>query len=195
VIELLNAGHVLDGFDSGEQEINDFLIRSARAHAEAGYSQTWVTVGPDSRQVQGFVSMAASSQPVRWASGGAAKVRLGERFAAAPFNRVPVLLIAYWGVRKEVQRRGVGNTLLNFAFTQAASMAKTIGITGIILEALNDALVPRYEKMGFVLLPYPEREKRRMFMDMPTAVAAVDAMRQAAGAASTLANPGSSSPV
>jgi GNAT superfamily N-acetyltransferase len=177
VIELLNAGHVPNGFDSGEPEINDFLIRLARVHTEAGYSRTWVTADPATQQVQGFVSMAASSQPVRLASAGDTKALLGERLSSSPFNRVPVLLIAYWGVQKDLQGRGIGNELLNFAFKQVVSLAGIIGITGIVLEALTEALVPRYQKLGFVLLPYPDREKRRMFMDMPYVVAAVEATK------------------
>ena len=170
MIELLNAGHVPNGFDSGEPEINDFLIRLARVHTEAGYS-------PATQQVQGFVSMAASSQPVRLASAGDTKALLGERLSSSPFNRVPVLLIAYWGVQKDLQGRGIGNELLNFAFKQVVSLAGVIGITGIVIEALTEALVPRYQKLGFVLLPHPDREKRRMFMDMPYVVAAVEATK------------------
>jgi hypothetical protein len=193
VIELLNAGHVLDGLDSGEPEINDFLHNDALAHGKVGYSKTWVIPNPADQQIQGFVTLAASTQPLSVVKLGEADSKvLGGVLATAPFNRVPVVLIAYWGVQKKFQGHRVGNELLKFAFEEAMRVSGRIGFTGIVLEALNDKLVSSYERKGFVLLPYPDPRKRRMMMSMDTARTSLEAWHQA-GIAGT-ATPGTTSP-
>jgi len=172
--ELLTAEHVLDGFDCGEPEINHFLLKDARLHSEAGFSQTWVIARPEDRIVQGFVSLSAASQPVKVkVQGNKFKPLLGGILATCPYPAAPVLLLGQLGRRKELIKGGLGSRLLIFAIFQTVEIAKQVGVSGLVLDALTDDLLAYYRRAKFERLPYPDKRVRRMLLTMADAKATI----------------------
>jgi hypothetical protein len=61
----LTADHEIDGFRSGQEILDRYLVEDALAHGKAGFTQTWVIPDPHDRSVWGYVSLSAASQPVK----------------------------------------------------------------------------------------------------------------------------------
>lgn len=171
--ELLRADHVLEGFDCGEPDINRFLLEDARIHADAGFSQTWVIARPDDQVVLGFVALSAASQPVKVKIQGKTKPLLSGILATCPFPAAPVLLLGQLGRRKELTKGGIGSRLLIFAIVKTVELAKQVGVTGLVLDALTDELLGYYRKVKFERLPYPDKRVRRMLLTMADAKATI----------------------
>jgi hypothetical protein len=169
--ELLGAEHVVDGFDCGEPDINRFLRDDARAHAEAGFSQTWVIARPEDKLVLGFVALSAASQPVKVKIQGKTKPLLSGMLATCPYPAAPVLLLGQLGRRKELAKSGIGARLLIFAIFKTVELAKQVGVSGLVLDALTDDLLGYYRKAKFERLPYPDKRVRRMLLTMADAKA------------------------
>jgi hypothetical protein len=176
VPELLNDQHVLDGFDCGEPEINEFLLRHALLHAVAGYSRTWVIADPTDHIVQGFKSVAASSQAVKVKVKGVSKKLVPGIMATCPYPSVPVVIIGHLARRKELEKAHLGERLLVFAIVKALETSNNIGVAGIVLDALTERLLSYYRKKKFERLPYPETDKRRMLLTMADARATIESL-------------------
>lgn len=172
--ELLGAEHVLDGFDCDEPDINRFLHDDARVHAEAGFSQTWVIARPDDKVVLGFVALSAASQPVRVKIQGKTKPLLSGILATCPYPAAPVVLLGQLGRRKELAKSGIGTRLLIFTIVKTVELAKQVGVSGLVLDALTDDLLGYYKKKArFERLPYPDKRVRRMVLTMADAKATI----------------------
>lgn len=171
--ELLGEHHVVDGFDCGEPDINGFLLNDARAHAAAGFSQTWVIAQPDDHNVLGFVTLSASSQSVKVKIGGKSKPLLSGILASCPYPAAPVLLLGQLGRKKEMAKSGIGARLLTFAIIKTVEVAKQVGVSGLVLDALTDDLLGYYRKAKFERLPHPDKRMRRMLLTMADAKATI----------------------
>lgn len=160
--------HRVDDFDSGELEIDRYLIVHARPHAKAGFSTTWVIPDPVDHSVWGFISLSATSQPVL-VEGRDSKKRVLANVAVldtCPYPEVPALEIGFLGTRRDKQGQGIAKCLLKFALLRALKVSREVGIAAIVLDALTDPLLRFYSKFHFERLPYPASERRRMLLTM-----------------------------
>lgn len=173
----LAAHHRRDGFDCGEPEINDFLIRHAGPDTELGLSRTWVVARPGDQAVLGFVSLSAASQAVRVKIQGKQKKLLSGPLASCPYPDAPMVLLGRLGRSTEMARSGLGTRLLSFAIVQTLKASEHIGIAGIILDAMTDDLLSYYRKMKFERLPYPDPRKKRMLLTIADAKATMASMK------------------
>lgn len=169
--ELLGTQHVMEGFDCGEPDIDRFLLHDARTHADAGFSQTWVIARPDDHVVLGFVTLSAASQPVKVKIQGKTKPLLSGILASCPYPTAPVLLLGQLGRRKESAKSGIGARLLIFAIIKTVEVARQVGVSGLILDALTEDLLGYYRKKKFERLPHPDKKVRRMLLTMADAKA------------------------
>jgi GNAT superfamily N-acetyltransferase len=164
--------HRVSGFDSGEPEVNDYLVKHALTHAEAGFSTTWVIPDPHDRSIWGFVSLGTASQVVQ-VEGRRGKKRLFLRVPVldtCPYPEIPVIEIIFLGTRQDKQGKGIAKRLLGFSILKAIKVSRDVGVAGIILDALTDPLLQFYSKLKFDRLPYPpESGRRRMLLTMADA--------------------------
>jgi ribosomal protein S18 acetylase RimI-like enzyme len=67
--------------------------------------------------------------------------------------QVPMHLLGKLAVHKDYQRRGLGETLVSHALQSAKSQIGISASMGVVVDALNPALVPWYKALGFVAFP------------------------------------------
>ena len=138
-IEKLRREHVLESFDCGKEELNDFIKRRAWNNQQANSAQTYVQARD--LVVSGYYSLAAGA-----VTHEAATERVKKGLARHP---IPVILLARLGVDRSLQGRGVGPALLKDALLRAAGAADTIGARAVLVHAKDNAAKGFYEHFDF----------------------------------------------
>jgi GNAT superfamily N-acetyltransferase len=138
-IEKLRREHVLESFDCGKEELNDFIKRRAWNNQQANSAQTYVLARD--LVVSGYYSLAAGA-----VTHEAATERVKKGLARHP---TPVILLARLAVDRSLQGRGVGPALLKDALLRAAGAADTIGARAVLVHAKDNAAKGFYEHFDF----------------------------------------------
>jgi GNAT superfamily N-acetyltransferase len=133
-----------EGFDCGEAELNDWLVKRAWANEQGDASRTFVTSPSAGGGVAGYYALAAGSVDPAEVPG---RVR---RNMPAP---IPVVILARLAVDKRYQGQGVGSSLLRDAIVRAVAASGQIGIKAMIIHALNDKALAFYTGLGFTESP------------------------------------------
>ena len=142
-IEPLAKKHDRRAFSCGVGELDEYLRRFARQHADANVSRTYVAV--DDMAIRGFYSLAMSgirkeNLPVKHAS----------RFPNFP---LPVARLARLAVDLRHQRQGLGELLLADALQRCLRLSAEIGMIGVIVDAKDERARGWYERYEFERLP------------------------------------------
>ena len=138
-IEKLRREHVLESFDCGKEELNDFIKRRAWNNQQANSAQTYVLARD--LVVSGYYSLAAGA-----VTHEAATERVKKGLARHP---IPVILLARLAVDRSLQGRGVGPALLKDALLRAAGAADTIEARAVLVHAKDNAAKGFYEHFEF----------------------------------------------
>ena len=138
-IEKLRREHVLESFDCGKEELNDFIKRRAWNNQQANSAQTYVLARD--LVVSGYYSLAAGA-----VTHEAATERVKKGLARHP---TPLILLARLAVDRSLQGRGVGPALLKDALLRAAGAADTIGARAVLVHAKDNAAKGFYEHFDF----------------------------------------------
>ena len=138
-IEKLRREHILEGFDCGKEELNDFIKRRAWNNQQANSAQTYVLA--QDLVVSGYYSLAAGA-----VTHEAATERVKKGLARHPIS---VILLARLAVDRSLQGRGVGPALLKDALLRAAGAADTIGARAVLVHAKDNAAKGFYEHFDF----------------------------------------------
>jgi GNAT superfamily N-acetyltransferase len=142
-IEKLTREHVLDGFDCGQPDLNNWLLKHALQNQGANAAQTYV--GLADGVVIGYYSLVVGQ--VEFAD---APERLQKGLARHP---VPIMLLARLAVHEEWQRKGVGRGLLRDAIFRTLQAADIAGIRALAVHAKDDQARGYYEQFDFVSSP------------------------------------------
>jgi GNAT superfamily N-acetyltransferase len=156
--EPLGAGHEYEGFTSGDQELDTWLVRYAR-HAEgAGSARTFVT-SEDGSRVIGYYALTVGEVG---AADGTERLLKGQ-----PGGRsVPVVILARMAVDREQQGRGVGSSLLQDALLRTAAVAREVGVRALVVHAATEAAGGFYERFGFEPSPTDQRHLVLLIKDL-----------------------------
>ncbi len=154
VIEPLDPKvHDRSGFDCGEPEMNEYLQKTAKQHAERDVGVTHVAVEEvGSPAILGYVTLALKT--------------VGRELLTIknlPRGEFAVALIAQLAVAREWQSKGIGKRLLYFSLYKAREMSETIGLIGVALDLLNEDKRKYYEARGFKPLV---DDRNRLFISM-----------------------------
>lgn len=136
--EPLQAQHLLEGFDSGEPSLNDWLKRRARANQASGASRTFVVSEGD--RVVGYYALASGAITLESATG---------RFRRNMPNSIPVAVLARLAVDRVWQGKGLGQALFRDAAARVVHASDVIGIRGIIVHAISHEAKNFYLAIGF----------------------------------------------
>lgn len=129
-------------FHSGNPDLDRFFQRFAAQNQFKHYvGTTYVAI--ETNTILGFVTLAASSIEVNELS-----ATLRRRLPRYP---LPVLRIARLAVAATARGRGVGRTLLRFAFGLARSLRDDVGCVGVVVDAKEESRT-FYERLGFEAL-------------------------------------------
>ena len=140
--EPLSAGHLLDGFESGERSLDEWLKRRALKNQTSGASRCFVLC--DSNAVIGFYSLSA---------GG-----IHHEAAPKPMRRnmpdpLPILLLGRLAIDRRYHNQGLGRALLRDAMLRAVHVAQDAGVFAIMVHALSEQAKRFYLSRGFVESP------------------------------------------
>lgn len=160
-IELLNARYNLSSFDSGDEELNDFLRNDAQKEQQLLLSKTHLCFHKD--RIAGFITLAADSIRI-----DRDKLDQSQIINECDYPAYPCILIARLAVDHRLQGRGVGSYLLSLAIGFA--LDGPLGCRYLAVDPKEDALM-FYEKVGF---RYWTKSKRRMFLNMRNVVRQIE---------------------
>jgi GNAT superfamily N-acetyltransferase len=143
--EKLNLSHHINGFDSGNSQLDDWLKNRAIKNAMEGASRTYVLCTED--VVIGFYCLANGSVVQSVATG---KVR---RNMPDP---IPVMVIGRLAIDRSWQGKGLGRALLRDAILRTLQASEIAGIRAILVHAISEKAKVFYEKCGFMASPIDE---------------------------------------
>jgi GNAT superfamily N-acetyltransferase len=136
--ELLDEQHEVCDFSSGEESLDDWLRRRARANQVSGAFRTYVVC--ERTRVIGYYALASGAIMVESAPG---------RFRRNMPNPIPVAVLARLAIDRNWQGRGIGRALFRDAVLRVDQAANVIGIRGIVVHAISDDARKFYLALGF----------------------------------------------
>lgn len=145
---MLSAPSALDGlhdlgpFSSGNDALDDWLRRRARANQISGASRTYVVA--DDRRVVAYYCLSSGALDLAEAPGAV------RRNMPDP---IPMAILGRLAVDRQWQGKGLGVALLQDAVLRTAQAASIMGIRGLLVHAISDAAKAFYEHHGFTASP------------------------------------------
>jgi len=130
--------HDVSAFDCGDVGLNHWLVHRALAHQASGAARTFVVCAGS--RVVGYYAIAAGSVSRETAVGAV------RRNMPDP---VPMALLGRLAVDVTAQGKGLGAGMLKDAVMRVHQAAATLGIRGILVDALNEDAAAFYGRFGF----------------------------------------------
>jgi hypothetical protein len=156
-IEPLSDAHDYAEFDCGKDKLSSWLKASAKQFRAKDLAQTYVLVRSGQTIVHGYYSLTVSSVNFAEMPGSNPWKKLPERMPN------PVALIGKLAVDQKAQGMRLGELLLVDAIMRIASMADTIGIQSIVVDAIDEEAKRFYLKYGCVAA---QDQSLRLFYSM-----------------------------
>jgi predicted N-acetyltransferase YhbS len=139
---LLTDRHDIAAFTSGQESLDTWLKRRALKNQATGASRTFVAC--EDRRVVAYYALASSAVTVVSAPG---------RFRRNMPDPIPVVLLGRLAVDRAFQGKGMGRALVRDAGYRVVQAADTIGIRGLIAQAVSIQAKAFYEHVGFEASP------------------------------------------
>lgn len=140
--EAVNDKHILQGFQSGESTLDQWLCERALKNEKNGASRTYVVCVDD--KVIGYYCLAAGAL--------AKEDAVGSIRRNMP-NPIPVMVIGRLAVDYAWHGKGIGKGLLRDAILRTLQVAEVAGIRAILVHAISDNARDFYLKQGFHASP------------------------------------------
>jgi GNAT superfamily N-acetyltransferase len=140
------ASHDRKAFSCGEPDMDRWFHELAGQQNERGLAVVQVMVEDATGFVVGFYSLSNYSVL------GSDLPKIGGKKLPQRMQ-IPMHLLGRLGVHQDYQRRGIGQTLVSHALQSAKSQTDVSASMGAVADALNPALVPWYQSLGFVVFP------------------------------------------
>lgn len=151
--------HDLGGFRSGNDELDDWLVQSARAAVGQG-TRTWVVVDDDGT-VAGYFAVAphllGREEVPRSIGRGAPRV-------------IPAVLLAKLALAEHLHGQGLGTELLRVALEKILEAAKRVGGRLVVVDAIDTDAHRFYVHHDFRPLP---NDDRRLVIKLSTVATAL----------------------
>lgn len=140
--DLLMDYHEIEAFASGVESLDKWLKHRAMKNQKTGASRTFVAC--DGMRVVAYYALASSAVAVIEASG---------RFRRNMPDPVPVVVLGRLAVDRTFQGKGIGRALVRDAGYRVIQAADTIGIRGLIAQAVSAQAKKFYQHIGFEASP------------------------------------------
>ena len=138
-IELLDGRHRREGFDCGNDALNDFLHRQAGQQQRRGFGKTYVALAANGTDVIGFVTVSV----------GQVAAQALPNQVKLPRYPVPMLRVGRLAVDRREQGRGIGQDLLAFALHLALEFAERVGLYAVVVDAKDARAAAYYLRLDF----------------------------------------------
>lgn len=136
---LLTPEHDSSGFRSGNNTLDDWLIKRAWKNQENGASRTFV-VCENQAEVIGYYALATGSVERTIATGN---------FARGMPEPIPVIVLGRLAVDQKYHGQQLGAALLKDAILRTLSIADNVGIRGLLVHAISEKAKRFYQNYGF----------------------------------------------
>jgi GNAT superfamily N-acetyltransferase len=143
-LEQLRQEHRRKQFRCGEEPVDDWLASKALHNQEKHLSVTRVLLD-ETGTIAGYYTLATGQVDF-----GDLPAEVAKRL---PRRLLPVVVLAWLGVRTEHQGRGLGRFLLAQALRDCYEAGQTFAFIAVILDCLNDAAKAFYQHWDFEELP------------------------------------------
>lgn len=164
-VEVLSKSHSRSAFDCGDNELNHFLQRVARQHITKGVSKTFVLIDTGNpTKIIAYMTLIvceifANDIPHSWV----------KKYP----NKIPAAKLARLAVSTSYQRKGYGELLLIDAMRKTLTVADSIGIAGLFVDAKHEKAKQYYNQFGFISLP---EQLDNLFLPLSTLAKNLDSM-------------------
>lgn len=159
-VELLTDDHVIEGFSSGNDELDAWLTHAALTAQRAGTSRVHVWVEGES--VIGYFAFLPHS--VR-------RLEMPQSVGRGSPDVVPGFLLGRLALASRHHDSGRGGELLALALERVLAAIRSGGGRVIVVDAIDDNAVSFYQHFGFKALPdYPNR----LFLKASSAAASLE---------------------
>lgn len=163
--EPIGRKHAREGFDCGDEALNEFLRRYARKSHQAGGSKTFVAVDDaDGKTILGFYTLSPVSVEYARAP-DVVKRGLGR-------HDVPGFRLARLAVDRSVQGKGLGGQLLLAAGRRSLRVASEVGGVMLVIDTKNEDVAAWYARYGAIAL---EASPLILVLPLATIAAALNA--------------------
>jgi GNAT superfamily N-acetyltransferase len=152
-LERLSRDHDVSGFESGSEELDDWLHQHALAAQEMDTARTFLLLR--GRRVVGYFSLTMGSvlreeAPARLVRG-------------MPGYPVGMVLLARLAVDRRHQGQGLGALLLTEALRKALTAGESAAARLVVVDAIDEPAAAFYQHHGFITAPeHPLRLYRRI---------------------------------
>jgi len=136
--EKLNSLHQIDSFDSGNNQLDEWLKLRALKNELEGASRTYVICSDE--LVIGYYCLA---------NGAVAQTSATGRVKRNMPDPIPVMVIGRLAVDRRWQGKGIGRALLRDAILRTLQASEIAGIRAILVHAISEDAKQFYEKCGF----------------------------------------------
>lgn len=134
--------HLIEDFDSGNQELDDCLKKRALKNESRGASRTYIVTVE--QRVIAYYCLATGSVINSEAPG---------RIRRNMPDSIPVIVIGRLAVDRNWQSRGIGRGLVRDAVLRTLQAAKIAGIRAILVHAIDEQAQRFYQQCGFIPSP------------------------------------------
>lgn len=125
----LDRHHLVDDFDSGAAELDEWLRRHGWASHASGIARVFVATRGHS--IVGYYSLSSA--------GVAKEELLAELRKGGVPTQVPCILLGRLGVDASMQGAGLGRSLLVDALLRVARLPHDLGVRALLIHARDDA--------------------------------------------------------
>jgi predicted N-acetyltransferase YhbS len=137
-IELLIDGHLVEGFECGQAELDHWLVHTAPVAARAGTAATYVLCrGP---RVVGYYALAM---------GSISHLAAPSRLRRGMPDPVPVVVLARLALDRSEQGNRLGGHLLVDALRRCVRGGQEFGARAVVVDAIDDRAATFYRHFGF----------------------------------------------
>jgi GNAT superfamily N-acetyltransferase len=157
VIEKLQEEDNISSFDSGDEEINDFIQNDSLKQMQAKMNVTYLCKTKDKTLI-GFLTISSDSITIN----NADKKRLGIGYPA-----YPAIKIGRLGTHRDLQRLGIGSYMIQWVIGFAFEQCTKVGVRFISVDAYDTEEVQKfYRKNQFIRLNKSVDGNIPMYLDI-----------------------------
>ncbi|MDE0674456.1 MAG: GNAT family N-acetyltransferase [bacterium] len=155
--ELLTTSHDVDGFDCGNESLNDWLKRLAPRNQREGSSRIWVVT--DGTRAVAFYASATAVM---------ARSEATSRAARNQPDPLPAMLLGRLAVDRHHQGRGLAAALLKHFLLKALEVAELTGLRLVLVHAKDSEVAAFYRHYGFEPSPVDNLTLMLLIKDIQT---------------------------
>lgn len=136
---VLTDNHETSGFCSGIESLDDWLKKRALKNQNNGASRTFV-ICENKLRVVGYYALA---------TGSVERIVAPKSFGRNMPESIPVIVLGRLAIDEKFQCCGFGSGLLKDIMFRTLSIAKNVGIRGLLVHAISDQAKQFYLSYGF----------------------------------------------